>query len=308
MRSLSFRRMLPVWVLAGLIAVLLGLLLAGVIRRPSGPDVDLDILPDLPPAVDEGEVLLAVGDIGSCDGLADDAVAGLAANLEGEIALLGDIVYPNGSASNFANCFEPAWGDLHDRLHPIPGNHEYETAGASAYFDYFGDAAGEPGEGWYAWELGSWQIVALNTNCSRVDCDAQRAWLADELVASDADCTLAMLHHPRWSSGRHGSGGPGAGLWDELVSGGVDVTLSGHDHSYERLNAEGITAFVVGTGGRSLYPLERPALDREEVQTEARTADAYGLLHLTLTDGAYAWTFLGIGASEFRDSGSGECR
>jgi hypothetical protein len=39
------------------------------------------------------------------------------------------------------------------RTRPAPGNHDYGTAKASGYFGYFGEAAGDPGTGYYAWEL-----------------------------------------------------------------------------------------------------------------------------------------------------------
>ena len=71
-------------------------------------------------------------------------------------------------ADEFARCYEPTWGRHRARTRPSAGNHEYGTPGAAGYFGYFGAAAGEPGQGWYSYDLGSWHVVALNSNCTHV--------------------------------------------------------------------------------------------------------------------------------------------
>ena len=108
-----------------------------------------------PEPADPTRVLLAVGDIASCDASADEQVGELAARLQGTIALLGDIAYDRGSLDDFLNCFDPTWGQLRGRLRPAPGNHEYETKDAAGYFAYFGAVAGNPAEGWYSYDLGA---------------------------------------------------------------------------------------------------------------------------------------------------------
>ena len=137
----------------------------------AGPTGSVAGTPDATPtSIPSGpaEILLAVGDIGYCDSSADDQVGELAARLPGTIALLGDIAYPRGSSGDFANCFDPAWGGLRDRLRPVPGNHEYETKRASGYFSYFGAGVGDPAEGWYSYDLGGWHLVALNSECDAI--------------------------------------------------------------------------------------------------------------------------------------------
>src|SRR5215212_6656120 len=63
---------------------------------------------------------------------------------------------------------------LLDKISTRPaGNHEHLTSGATGYYGYFGAAAGDPQKGYYSYELGSWHVVALNSNCSQVGgCDA----------------------------------------------------------------------------------------------------------------------------------------
>ena len=125
----------------------------------------LGCAPERPPGPPSGEVIVAAGDIADCASEGDEATARLVGGIEGTVLTLGDNAYPDGSAENFDECYEPTWGQFKDRTKPSPGNHEYETEGSSAYFDYFGDAAGDPDEGYYSYEVGSWHIVALNSNC-----------------------------------------------------------------------------------------------------------------------------------------------
>ena len=262
----------------------------------------------LPTFAPGAAVLLAVGDIGSCKGDADEAVAALAARLPGTIALLGDIVYENGSPGDYATCFDPAWGALRSRIRPAPGNHDYQTADATGYFSYFGAAAGTPGQGWYSYQLGTWHVIVLNSNCADVggcgDGSPQLAWLQADLLAHPAACTLAYWHHPRYSSGRHGTDARTDPLWRALAAANADLVLSGHDHDYERrAPVDGIRSFVVGTGGRSLYELARPAA----AQTELRANRSYGLLALELGDGGYAWRFVTAAGASLTDAGAGTC-
>src|SRR5215207_4590244 len=121
--------------------------------------------PEKPP-VGKPPVVVTAGDIAVCRTEGDEATAKLVEDIDGATVLtLGDNAYPEGSAEDFEECYEPSWGQFKNRTKPVPGNHEYETGGSSAYFDYFGKAAGDPGEGYYSYDLGSWHLVALNSNC-----------------------------------------------------------------------------------------------------------------------------------------------
>lgn len=267
-------------------------------------------LPSSPPpsVAPDAVTLLAVGDIGSCDGTNDEAVASVAARLAGTIAILGDIAYPDGSASDFASCFDPAWAPMLARIRPAPGNHEYQTTDASAYFSEFGDAAGIPGEGWYSYDLGAWHVIALNSNCDFVGgCDEgspQLAWLEADLEANPSTCTVAYWHHPRYSSGRHGDDDTVAPLWGALGRAEVDLVLAGHDHTYQRIGPiDGMRSFVVGTGGRSLYEFSNPA----RPESELRSNSDYGLLMLTLRESDYDWRFVPASGSTLADAGTAAC-
>ncbi len=272
-----------------------------------------------PPEVAGPPVVVAAGDIASCGTESDDATAELVGGLEGTVLTLGDNTYPDGSAENYDECYEPTWGQFKERTRPAPGNHEYETGGASAYFDYFGKAAGDPDKGYYSYDLGSWHVVALNSNCGEGELrcgpgSPQGRWLKEDLAANDEEaCTLAYFHHPLFASGSYRPGIARVGrLWETLYAAGVDVVLNGHDHNYQRFapqdpwgraNPEGgIRQFVVGTGGRSLYEISVPIAN-----TEVHNDDAYGVLKLTLHPKKYEWEFVPVEGETFSDSGGSRC-
>jgi alkaline phosphatase len=252
--------------------------------------------------------LLLAGDIASCGLQGDEASAAVVqAHPDAVVAAVGDLAYDRGTEAEFRDCYGPSWGQFKDRTHPAPGNHEYETGRADAYFAYWGEAAGPAGKGWYSYDVGAWHVVALNSTCEMIRCGAdseQGRWLAKDLADhAGTRCTLAYWHYPRWSSGPHGSLAEVDPLWAAAVAGKVDVVVNGHDHDYERFAPrDGVREFVVGTGGASAYPI----LNTIE-GSEVHDSGAVGVLALTLHAGSYDWRFLGAEGVAFTDSGSGAC-
>ena len=247
--------------------------------------------------------LLAVGDIASCDSDGDERTAALVATIRGPVAVLGDIAYENGTAADFANCFDPSWGPLVPRIKAALGNHEYNSGTAAVAIERFR----LPQRGWYSYTLGAWHVVVLNSNCDKVGgCgrgSPQWQWLRADLAAHKNRCTLAYWHHPRFSSGIHGSSVAYAPFWDLLARARADIVLQGHDHHYERFAPlKGIRSFVVGTGGKSHYPTLLP-----RAGSVVRNADTYGVLRLTLRATGYDWRFLPIQGGSFNDAGTARC-
>ena len=246
--------------------------------------------------------LVAAGDIASCNSKGDEATAALVAGIPGTVAVLGDAVYERGTTAEFRDCY--SWRRFRARTRAALGNHEYNTPGAAPARAYFR----LPPRGYYSYELGAWHVVVLNSNCRPAGgCgpgSPQQRWLEADLAASEAACTLAYWHHPRFSSGLHGSDPTMATLWLTLARGGADVVLAGHDHHYERFAPhDGIRSFVVGTGGRSIYPVLRRLRSPRSVSLALR----YGILRLTLRTSSYGWRFVGLPGSAVGDTGSGRC-
>jgi hypothetical protein len=259
-------------------------------------------------------VLLAAGDVADCS----MAGAALTSELLAEfpaatIAVLGDLAYPTATAERFDACYDPTWGQFVDRTRPAIGNHDLDADSGAPYYATFGTAAGTPGEGWYSYELGAWHVVVLNSNCDRIGCgegSAQHRWLVADLQASTADCILAYWHHPRFTSGPHGDDPRVGPFWTALADAGAELVLVGHDHHYERFaplapdgsaDPGGIRQFIAGTGGAIIRPAVRVAPGSEVI-----VDDAWGVLRLELSDGAYAWAFLTVDRGE-ADAGSRNC-
>jgi 3',5'-cyclic AMP phosphodiesterase CpdA len=232
------------------------------------------------------------------------------------VATLGDNQYEDASYAKFMASYDLSWGRLKTITYPAPGNHEYYTSGAAGYYQYFGARAGAPTKGYYSYDLGGWHIVVLNSNCEQVGgCSAgspQETWVRNDLAAHPTACSLAYWHHPRYSSGRHGNNTSMTPLYEALMAHGVDVVLSGHDHTYERFapqNASGkldltrgIRQFVVGTGGRSLY-----SFGTIQPNSEVRNGDTYGVLKMTLHPTSYEWQFVPVHNGTFTDAGRSTC-
>jgi hypothetical protein len=232
------------------------------------------------------------------------------------VLALGDIQYEDGTSSKYLQSFDPSWGRAKNLIRPAVGNHEYLTAGASGYYNYFGTAAGDKTKGYYSYDIGAWHIIALNSNCSQVGgCGAgspQEQWLKADLAAHPTMCTLAYWHHPRFSSGQHGSSTSYDAFWKALYAARAEIVLNGHDHDYERFalqspsgaaDPNGIQEFVVGTGGKNHYQFMSV-----QPNSVVRNPDTYGILKLTLHATSYDWQFVPEPGKTFTDSGTMNCR
>ena len=238
------------------------------------------------------------------------ATAELVASLDADVVMpLGDVQYELGKAADYEASYANNWGRFKDITRPVVGNHEYTGGRANGYFGYFGDAAHGP-DGWYSFEAGDsgWHVVVLNSVCSVVGCgegSRQLEWLRADLAATTAECIVAAWHHPRWTSGLHGSDASVQPLWQALAERGADLVLSGHDHHYERFEPKdgNLVQYVVGTGGRSLYPVVG-----REVGSAVAQARGYGVLDLELRPGEYTATFRPVPGFDFSDASTRSCK
>jgi 3',5'-cyclic AMP phosphodiesterase CpdA len=272
--------------------------------------------------------IVAVGDVADCSGGRQMDVAALVDRIRPDAVLaLGDLAYPNGAIEELVDCYGPSFGRFRSITRAVPGNHEYHTPHAGAYYAYFCGSSGVPFEGYYSFELGGWHVVALNSNCGGdLDVPAEVAtefggcgpdspqaqWLKQDLDAHPAACTLAMWHHPRHSSALEGATKEMQALWSILADRGVDLVLNGHAHAYERFppmradgtrdDAHGMREIIVGTGGSALS-----GFGDGPVRSDVRSAASHGALKVELRDGSYRWTFVPIDGDTLRDEGESPC-
>lgn len=264
-------------------------------------------------------VLVGAGDLTQCGQKRPEATARLVESVGGTPFTLGDNAYPAGTLDQFNNCYEATWGRFKDRTIPVPGNHDYRTAGAEGYFTYFGPRASpldllctKDCKGYYSFNLGAWHIIVLNSTIDMQAGSPQEQWLRADLALSPAACTLAMWHRPLFTAGRHkGDDDDTRPLWQALYEHGADLILNGHDHNYQRFapqnpdgqaDPRGIREIIAGTGGAELYALNKQA-DNLEVGND----QTYGVLKVTLHAESYDWEFIPVSGGTFTDFGAGTC-
>jgi acid phosphatase type 7 len=238
---------------------------------------------------------------------------------------LGDNQYYCGGYQAFLQSYDLSWGRVKSITYPAVGNHEYLTsggtdcnaanAGASGYFNYFGAAAGQPGQGYYSYDIGTWHLIALNSNCGDAGgCGAtspQGIWLANDLKTHTNFCTLAYWHIPLFSSGGRANNNSKS-FWQLLYDNNADLILSAHDHTYERFapqtpsgtldTTRGIREFIIGSGGANHTSFVTVAAN-----SEVRNADTFGVLELTLHPTSYDWRFVPEAGKTFSDTGTTAC-
>jgi hypothetical protein len=172
----------------------------------------------IPPPPSSPQTLVGAGDIGWCGLAGAEATGRLLDSIGGAVFTAGDNAYPNGSAQNFAQCYDPTWGRHKSRTFPVPGNHDYEQPGAGPYFAYFGDRAGPRGLGYYSFNLGAWHVITLNSEVATGAASPQVAWLKDDLAAT------ARRARPSSGTSRSTARGPTATTCSCGRSGGSSTT------------------------------------------------------------------------------------
>lgn len=286
-----------------------------------------------PTIVAAGDITCTQGSTPTATSCQQQATSDLAIALRPTAVLpLGDDQYELGSLSDFQTMYDPSWGRLNAIAHPVPGNHEYgyigtsvQPTGGTGYFTYYGDRSHplQPGctslcTSWYSYDIGSWHVVALDSQCGVIGgCNPgnpEYSWLQQDLAAHPAQCTLAYWHIPIYSSS-HDRQPDMQAIYQLLYTKGADVVLTGHAHFYERFAPQdayntaqpnGVREFVVGTGGRSFFAIS----STPQANSEARVANTFGVLQMTLSAGSYSWRFVpvgGGGGGQALDSGTAAC-
>lgn len=253
---------------------------------------------------------VAVGDGADGSGRGDEVAAQIATWQPNMVAYLGD-VYERGSAYEFDNWYSTpeGFGRFRDITNPVIGNHEYKTSGGAGYFDYWGRNTPH----YYSYDVAGWHVVAFDSNGAYNQLQPgtkQFEWLKADLGANRARCTIAYMHHPRWSiSGHKGKAGLAA-VWALLADRRVTLAVSGHTHAYERWlplgragapDERGVTQLISGAGGHEAVP---------PLYSDSRAVSAVaesGALRLDLGSDSADFAYV-TSTGEVRDSGTIGCK
>jgi hypothetical protein len=263
---------------------------------------------------DEPLVFAVIGDYGRA-GPNEQAVAALVASWSPAfIITTGDNNYEAGEASTidrnigqyyhgwigpYAGGYGP--GAETNRFFPSLGNHDWGSRDAGPYRDYFT----LPGnERYYELVWGPVHLFALDSDPHEPDgatsTSTQAAWLQDRLAASTACWKLVYFHHPPYSSGPHG---PETRMQWPFKDWGASAVLSGHDHTYERLEIAGLPYFVNGLGGASRYDFGKPVPG-----SQVRYRESYGAMRVTASETTISYEFVAVnGAVIDTSSQAGGC-
>jgi acid phosphatase type 7 len=336
-------------------AALLAGCLAGAILTSCGPRESGA------PAAGDAVTIAAVGDI-ACSKPPDnrtnrcryDAVGKLVTQGDYDAFLaLGDLQYLKGGYDNFVRYYDRYFGSVKSITRPVPGNHETYTPNMAGYMKYFGDIVHTKGDyltnaGFYSYDLGSWHMVALNSQLCRgttydystggrmpiarnpnviPGCgpgDSMYEWLKADLAQHPARCTLVYYHHPLLVRNPYVEGPFWPGpfyysmipLWELMDANGVDVVLNGHYHNYQRFGPQDAYGRPVPNGitefiagmGGSTHDYFKKSFTPPAAY-EAGTDTSFGILQMTLRDGGYDYKFVpAAGEPPYQDEGSGTCR
>ena len=181
------------------------------------------------------------------------------------VVTTGDNNYPRGEAAtidaNIGKYYSPFIGNYRgrhgpgsatNRFFPVLGNHDWDAPekGCRAYLDYFT----LPGnERYYDFVWGPVHFFMLDSDGREPDGNRvgsrQHRWFAKVASASRSPFQVVVSHHPPHSSGQHG--GLPTSDWN-FRKHGIELVLSGHDHDYERIQRDGLTYIVNGSGGANL--------------------------------------------------------
>lgn len=251
-------------------------------------------------------------------------VSDIAVSLQPDVFFgLGDYVFEVPKKDTYADSYGPSWGRLREITVPTLGNQEYKVHEANTFRNYFAERAG-PSLGYWSTDYGKWHIVVLNSNCTVVvggclDGSPQQKWLAADLAANSSKCTVALMHHPRWSTGLLGPDPRLQDFFATMANAHVEMVLSSHEHHYERFpllgadgkpNPGGTRQFIVGTGGQVVY---EPGVGDAPWRAKAKMEPSefvdfnhLGVLELTMRPDDYTWAFHAMDGT-ILDSGTTPC-
>jgi 3',5'-cyclic AMP phosphodiesterase CpdA len=190
----------------------------------------------------------------------------------------GDMVDDGARLDQWQQFFDVENQLLRDNVYfPAIGNHDRQGRGRTAdtYRAFFSvPDNGADSERYYAFTYASARFLVLDSNAYSFALTDQTAWIERELVAARQDAAIhhifVVMHHPPYSISLHGGARDLRERWTPLFEKyQISAVFSGHDHVYERAEANGVRYFVSGGGGAPLYP-RRPHPNPIDVEAVKR--------------------------------------
>lgn len=183
------------------------------------------------------------------------------------LLFLGDNVYENGSPKDFEKKLVKPYSPLFLRgveFRGAIGNHDARSKNGVIMQQMIFNMGIKT---YYSFNKGNNLIDYFAINSTDLakgrkpqETKEQLEWFENKLAKSEATWKIVFMHHPIYSSaGRHGLDGPDE---DEMlrvrelleplyIKYGVNISLNGHDHVYERTKPQkGIIYFTSGAGAK----------------------------------------------------------
>ncbi|UAC48375.1 metallophosphoesterase family protein [Bacillus aquiflavi] len=149
---------------------------------------------------------------------------------------------------------------------PTVGNHENIGNGVETYKQLFRMPQNGP-EGFkgtaYSFDYGNAHFAVLNTETTKEGLIAQGEWLKADMAKSKNKWKIVVFHRAPYYSNPQGGSGTVLDVFPKVFDEiGIDLAISGHDHSYVRtfplkngVQAEsGTTYLIAGSTGTKFYP------------------------------------------------------
>lgn len=281
MNRRQFLKLLPSWLLYRLLPLSVPAALAACDAEDKPGIIEVEptlehFTPWVSSATNQPVRFAAIGDYGTGDPEEGDVAALIKGWDVDFIVTAGDNNYFNGEAKNidehigqfyhdFIHPYKGVYGPGSDtnRFFPALGGHDWRQPEAKPHLDYFT----LPGNGRYYdihWEpVHIFILDSIDQEPDGVTAGSkQAAWFRTTIARSNASWKIVIIHDPPYSSGKtHGSQKHAQWPFKEW---GATAVISGNDHTYERLEVDGLPYFVNGLGGGRIYEF-----DEEEILPES---------------------------------------